>query len=86
MSHASDHTRIGPEVAPGDEQADSASVGQRSTVRGSIIGTGAQIGDHCHVEDRVVLGEGVKVGSDNVLAAGARIFPGVQLPEGAIKF
>jgi acetyltransferase-like isoleucine patch superfamily enzyme len=34
----------------------------------------------------VVLGEGVKVGSDNVLTAGARIFPGVQLPEGAIKF
>jgi mannose-1-phosphate guanylyltransferase len=65
---------------------DGASVGQRSTVRGSIVGPGAQIGDHCHIEDRVVLGEGVKVGSDNVLAAGARIFPGVQLPEGAIKF
>jgi mannose-1-phosphate guanylyltransferase len=62
------------------------SVGQRSTVRGSIIGRGAQIGDHCHVDDRVVLGEGVKLGSDNVLTAGARIFPGVQLPEGAIKF
>jgi mannose-1-phosphate guanylyltransferase len=65
---------------------DGASVGQRSTVRGSIICPGAQIGDHCHVEDRVVLGEGVKVGSDNVLTAGARIFPGVELPEGAIKF
>ena len=65
---------------------DGASVGQRSTVRGSIVGAGAQIGDHCHVEDRVVLGEGVTVGSDNVLTAGARIFPGVQLPEGAIKF
>jgi mannose-1-phosphate guanylyltransferase len=65
---------------------DGASVGERSTVRGSIIGPGAQIGDHCHVEDRVVLGEGVKLGSDNVLTAGARIFPGVQLPEGAIKF
>ena len=33
-----------------------------------------------------MLGEGVEVGSDNVLAAGARIFPGVELPEGAIKF
>jgi mannose-1-phosphate guanylyltransferase len=65
---------------------DGASVGVRSTVRGSIVGPGAQIGDHCHVDDRVVLGEGVKVGSDNVLTAGARIFPGVQLPEGAIKF
>jgi mannose-1-phosphate guanylyltransferase len=65
---------------------DGSSVGVRSTVRGSIIGPGAEIGDHCHVEDRVVLGEGVKLGSDNVLTAGARIFPGVQLPEGAIKF
>jgi mannose-1-phosphate guanylyltransferase len=65
---------------------DGASVGERTTVRGSIIGRGAQIGAHCHLDDRVVLGEGVKLGSDNVLTAGARIFPGVQLPEGAIKF
>jgi mannose-1-phosphate guanylyltransferase len=65
---------------------DGASVGERSTVRGSIVGPGAQIGDRCHVADGVVLGEGVKIGSDNVLTAGARIFPGVQLPEGAIKF
>ena len=28
----------------------------------------------------------VTVGRDNILAAGARIFPGVELPEGAIKF
>jgi acetyltransferase-like isoleucine patch superfamily enzyme len=34
----------------------------------------------------VVLGAGVKIGSGNTLAAGARIFPGVDLPDGAIKF
>jgi hypothetical protein len=33
-----------------------------------------------------VIGEGVKIGSDNVLQAGARIFPGVQLPDRAIAF
>jgi len=33
-----------------------------------------------------VLGEGVTVGADNVIAHGARIFPGVTLPDGAIKF
>ena len=33
-----------------------------------------------------MLGEGVTIGPDNVLAAGARIFPGVELPDGAIKF
>jgi mannose-1-phosphate guanylyltransferase len=65
---------------------DDATVGARSTIRGSIVGLGAAIGDHCHIEDLVVLGEGVTVGSGNVLAAGARIFPGVELPEGAIKF
>jgi acetyltransferase-like isoleucine patch superfamily enzyme len=30
-----------------------------------------------------VLGERVEVGADNVLETGARIFPGVQVPEGA---
>jgi len=33
-----------------------------------------------------MLGESVKLGPGNVLAAGARIFPGVELPEGAIRF
>jgi mannose-1-phosphate guanylyltransferase len=65
---------------------DGARVGARSTVRGAILGRGAAIGEHCHLESCVVLGEGVTLGSDNVLAAGARIFPGVHLPDGAIKF
>ena len=46
----------------------------------------SQIGDHCQIEGGVVLGEGVKIGSGNMLAAGARIFPGVELPDGAIRF
>jgi mannose-1-phosphate guanylyltransferase len=65
---------------------DGARVGARSVVRGSILAAGAAIGEHCRLEKCVVLGEGVKLGSDNVLAAGARIFPGVHLPDGAIKF
>jgi mannose-1-phosphate guanylyltransferase len=65
---------------------DGATVGEQVTIRGSIIGANTSIGDHCHVEDRVVLGEGVSLGPGNVLAAGARIFPGVELPEGAIRF
>ena len=65
---------------------DGARVGARSTVRGAILGRGASIGEHCHLEACVVLGDGVSIGSDNVLAAGARIFPGVQLPDGAIRF
>jgi mannose-1-phosphate guanylyltransferase len=65
---------------------DRVTVGARTKINGSIIGPGVRIGDDCRVDDGVVLGEGVTIGSDNVLAAGARIFPGVQLPAGAIKF
>ncbi len=63
-----------------------SSVGARTTVRGSIVGPRVQIGQHCRIEGGVVLGEGAKIGDDNILAAGARIFPGVELPQGAIKF
>jgi mannose-1-phosphate guanylyltransferase len=65
---------------------DRAFVGERSTVRASIVGVGVSIGDGCHIGTGVVLGDGVKVGSGNVLAAGVRIFPGVELPDGAIRF
>jgi len=62
------------------------SVGVATTIRASIIGQDVQIGDHCQIEGGVVLGAGVKIGSGNTLAAGARIFPGVALPDGAIRF
>jgi mannose-1-phosphate guanylyltransferase len=65
---------------------DGAQVGARSTVRGSILGPDVSIGEHCHLDTGVVLGAGVTLGSENILAAGARIFPGVQLPDGAIRF
>ncbi len=65
---------------------DGARIGARSTLRGAIVGRGVDIGAHCHLDTHVVLGEGVRLGSDNVLAAGARIFPGVHLPDGAISF
>ena len=38
------------------------------------------------IDGGAVLGEGVTVGADNVIARGARIFPGVNLPDGAIEF
>jgi mannose-1-phosphate guanylyltransferase len=44
------------------------------------------IGEHCHIEDGVVLGSGVRIGDHNHLGAGARIFPGVELPDRAIRF
>ncbi|MBV9309940.1 MAG: NDP-sugar synthase [Solirubrobacterales bacterium] len=65
---------------------DGATVGTRTTIRSSIVGPGAVVGRHCHISDRVVLGERVSVGAENVLGAGMRIFPGVALPERAISF
>jgi len=65
---------------------DGTRIGARSTVSSSILGAGVTIGEHCHIEGGVVLGDGVSIGAENALARGARIFPGVQLPAGAIKF
>ncbi len=47
---------------------------------------GCRIGANAQISGGAVLGEGVTVGADNVIAHGARIFPGVALPDGAIKF
>ena len=63
-----------------------AEVGPGCTLRHCIIGPGARVGANTVVEGGVVLGEGVTVGADNVLRAGARIFPGVELPDSAILF
>jgi mannose-1-phosphate guanylyltransferase len=63
-----------------------AHVGERTTIRSSIIGKGVVVGSRCQITGGAVLGEGVRVGSENVLAASMRIFPGVELPERAISF
>jgi mannose-1-phosphate guanylyltransferase len=65
---------------------DGATVGAGTRITGSIVGPGVSIGDRCRVEGRVVLGQGVSVGSGNTLLEGMRIFPGVELPDGAIAF
>jgi mannose-1-phosphate guanylyltransferase len=63
-----------------------ARIGAHCTLRGCIVGPGARIGDHCTVEGRSVLGEGVELGAGNVVANGARLFPGVTLPDHALLF
>jgi mannose-1-phosphate guanylyltransferase len=64
---------------------DGATIGAWTTVRSSILGPEVTVGEHCHIDEGVVLGAGVKIGPNNALSAGARILPGVELPEGAIK-
>jgi mannose-1-phosphate guanylyltransferase len=61
-------------------------IGENCVLRDCIVAAGCRVGKGTHIQEGAVLGEGVTVGADNVIAGGARIFPGVTLPDGAIKF
>jgi mannose-1-phosphate guanylyltransferase len=63
-----------------------AQIGEGCTLRDCIVAAGCRIGARTQITGGAVLGEGVTVGADNVITHGARIFPGVELPDGAIKF
>jgi mannose-1-phosphate guanylyltransferase len=63
-----------------------STIGANCRLSGCIVCAGVEIGDNTHVEGLAVLGEGVTVGADNVVANGARIFPGVTIPDGGILF
>jgi mannose-1-phosphate guanylyltransferase len=65
---------------------DGARVGAGTRISSSIVGPDVSIGDHCRVEGRVMLGQGAGIGAGNTLLSGMRIFPGVQLPDGAVAF
>jgi mannose-1-phosphate guanylyltransferase len=76
-----DHTTIERAVV-----MQGAEIGEHCTLNGCIIGGGVRIGDHCTVDGMSVLGEGVTIGTENMISNGARVFPGVELPDGAILF
>jgi mannose-1-phosphate guanylyltransferase len=61
-------------------------IGSHCTLNGCIVAGGVRIGDHCTIDGMSVLGEGVTLGAGNVVSNGARIFPGVELPDGALLF
>jgi mannose-1-phosphate guanylyltransferase len=63
-----------------------ARIGAHCVLRGCIVAAGAVIGDHCVIDGMSVIGEGVVLGAENVVSNGARIFPGVTLPDGALRF
>jgi mannose-1-phosphate guanylyltransferase len=76
-----DHTTIERAVV-----MQGAEIGRNCTISGCIVGGGVRIGDDCHVDGLSVLGEGVTIGAGNVVSNGARLFPGVTLPDGALLF
>jgi mannose-1-phosphate guanylyltransferase len=61
-------------------------IGDGCTLRDCIVAAGCRVGAGTQITGGAVLGEGVTLGADNVITHGARIFPGVALDDGAIKF
>lgn len=60
-------------------------IGAGTVIHDSIVAPGVTIGASCRVSDATI-GEGVVIGAENIVARGARLFPGLVLPEGAIRF
>lgn len=63
-----------------------AEIGAHCHLNGCIVGPGVKIGDHCTIDDLAVVGAGVSLGDGNTVSRGARLFPGVSLPERALLF
>jgi mannose-1-phosphate guanylyltransferase len=63
-----------------------AEIGENCTLRGCIVAGGVRIGDNCQIDGLSVLGEGVTLGEGNMVSNGARLFPGVELPDQALRF
>jgi mannose-1-phosphate guanylyltransferase len=63
-----------------------ASVGDGCILRDCIVGPGVRVGDRSQVIGGAMLGEGVTIGADNIVARGARLFPGMEVPDGGLAF
>ncbi len=61
-------------------------IGEHCRLSNCIVAAGCRIGAGTRISGGAVLGEGVTVGAENVITNGARIFPGVDLPDGALQF
>ena len=64
---------------------DDVCVADGAVVRSSIVGHGARIGA-ATVLDNVVIGEKASIAAGNELRCGLRVWPGVELGPGAIRF
>ena len=63
-----------------------AEIGEGCELRDCIVAAGCSVGAGTKITGGAVLGEDVRIGADNVITRGARIFPGVELPDHAIEF
>lgn len=72
-------------VVTGSVVMPGARIDAGSVVENSVIGAGAVIGAGCRIVDAVV-GDDARIGDRNELAAGARVWPAVDLPATAVRF
>jgi mannose-1-phosphate guanylyltransferase len=72
-------------VVDGSVVFDGAQLAADAVIRRSVVGAGAVIGAGTVVEDAVI-GDGAWLGSGIELRGGARVWPGVRLADGAIRF
>ena len=63
-----------------------AQIGEGCVLRSCIVGPGARVGDRTHVIGGAMLGDGAVIGADNVIAHGARLSPGMEVPDGGLVF
>ena len=85
-------TYVGANVVIGEDAIVDASViydgvviGASSQIRSSIISTDVRVGASCSLND-VVIAEKASLGAHNELTSGARVFPGAEIPDSAIRF
>ena len=72
-------------VVDGSVVFDGAAIADGAVVRRSVVGASASIGAGTIVEDAVI-GDGAVLGAGIELRAGARVWPGVHLADGALRF
>lgn len=65
---------------------DGSHVGANAHVADAILSPNVTVGERTIVQGQSVIGEGVAIGADCKLDKGIKVFPGVQLEDGAIKF
>ena len=87
-----DGTTVGADVQIGDGSRvsgsvlmDGARIGDGALIERSVIGPGASIGDDTVVRDAVV-GDGASIGASCELLAGLRVWPGLVVPDGGLRF
>lgn len=62
-----------------------AVIGRGAVVGATALGRDVQVATDCVLRDAVV-GDGAHIGAGNELTAGARVWPGITLPAGAVRF